>query len=189
VSTNKFVPRTKENLVTCLGVFNPRKNYETAVTAVAHAASKPTLRIIGSFSPGYFSYPTYLKKLAKELGAADRIHLHVNSSFSELKSVVGRSKICVSCGVEYFGIAIVEQMSAGCVPVVYKSFAPWSDIIEYGKFGFGFRTTTELQELIDELISDPSLCSKMASKAIERAKFFDETIFRKKIADLILDVV
>lgn len=92
VATGSFFPSVKENLVTCVGVFNPRKNYEKVITAVANAASKPTLRIVGTSSPSYFWYLLYLKKLAKDLGAENRIHLHVNSSFSELKSIVGRSR-------------------------------------------------------------------------------------------------
>jgi len=185
VSTRKFSPGRKENLVTSIGVFNPRKRYETIIRATAAARTQPKLRIIGSLSPGEFWYLKYLKKLIEKLKAADRIHIHLDLPFTELVSVVSRSKICVSAGIEFFGIAVVEQMSAGCVPIVHRSFAPFSDIVDYGKFGFGFSTATELQETIDKLIENSSLCNEASLAAIERAKGFDEEIFRRNITNLV----
>ncbi len=34
--------------------------------------------------------------------------------------------------------ATVETMAAGLIPVVHKSGSPWTDIVEFGNYDFGF---------------------------------------------------
>lgn len=185
VSITKFSARHKENLVTCLGVFHPRKRFETTIRAIALSKTKPKLAIIGSLPPGSDLYLSNLRRLSKQLKIEERVRFYPNSNFEELKEIIARSKICVSSGIEFFGLAIVEQMAAGCVPIVYKQTAPWEDIISEGEFGFGFETCEELADTIDRIISDEKLQTKMSNIAIIRAKEFDERVFREKMANLL----
>lgn len=186
VSTSKFSMANKENLVTCLGVFHPRKRFETTIRAIALSKTKPKLAIIGGLPPGSELYLYYLKRLTKQLKMEEIVSFYPNSNFKDLNKIVTRSKICVSNGIEYFGIALVEQMAAGCVPIVNKWTAPWDDIIEQGKFGFGFETCEDLADIIDRIITDKELQIKMSNVSRIRAKDFDESVFREKMANLFL---
>ena len=49
---------------------------------------------------------------------------------------------------EHFGIAIVEAMSTGAVPVVHRDGGAWLDVVEEGRFGFGFNTVNEAAEQV-----------------------------------------
>jgi glycosyltransferase involved in cell wall biosynthesis len=186
VDTSKFVPSEKENLVTHVGIINPRKRIEVAIEAVAAAKTKPKLSIIGNIIPSRGWYLNYLRSRVQQLGMDDRVTFHVNAPFNELQNVVSRSKVCVSAGVEYFSLAVIEQMAAGCVPIVSKSFVPWTEIVDKGKYGFGFDSVEELSSTIDRIISDDELYSKMQRLATGRAKEFDIKIFGDRLVDLLL---
>ena len=77
-------------------------------------------------------------------------------------------------------------MAAGCVPVVYKWTAPWEDIVAEGKFGFGFETCEDLANIIDQILSNEGLQTKMSNISRIRAQEFDEQVFREKITNLLL---
>lgn len=186
VCTTKFSMESKENLISCVGVFHPRKRFERTIRAIALSKTKPKLAIIGSLPPGGDLYLAYLRRLSKQLKIEERVSFHPNSNFGELRGLLARSKICVSNGIEYFGVAVVEQMAAGCVPIVYKWTAPWEDIIAEGKFGFGFETCEELADIIDRVISDEELQTKMSNISRKRAEEFDERVFRQKMSNLLL---
>jgi glycosyltransferase involved in cell wall biosynthesis len=53
---------------------------------------------------------------------------------------------------EHFGIAIVEAMASGLIPVVHKSGGAWMDIVEYGRYGFGFKSVEEAIENINNIL-------------------------------------
>ena len=55
---------------------------------------------------------------------------------------------------ENYGISILEAMAYGLVPVVPESGGPWEDIIEHGKYGYGFISTDEAVEQIKNIDFD-----------------------------------
>ncbi|QGR19743.1 glycosyltransferase [Stygiolobus azoricus] len=77
---------------------------------------------------------------------------------------------------EPFGIAIVEGMSAGAVPVVHKSGGSWTDIIEEGKYGYGYLTEEEAVEFLYQALNNESLRKEVK----ERAKLFSSNNFEEK---------
>jgi glycosyltransferase involved in cell wall biosynthesis len=186
VAVENFYSSDKENLVTCVGNLNPRKKFERAIHAISKCKTSPELQIIGNKHGGHFSYLKGLKRLAKDLDMEDRVHFRVDAPFDDLRDILSRSKICISCGIEYFGIAVVEQMASGCVPIVYRASAPWHEIIEHGRYGYSFKTESELADIIDKLLTNKSLFRKMSDIAKKRAHAFDQKIFRQKMANLIL---
>jgi len=186
VDTGKFFPGEKQNLVTHVGIFNPRKKIESVIEAVARARTKPKLSIIGNIVPGLEAYVNFLRSRVRQLNIEDRVSFHINASFDELREIVSRSKIFVSAGVEYFSLAVIEQMSAGCIPIVSRRFVPWSEIVEQGKYGFGFDSIHEIADTIDEILTDSELADRMQKLAITRAKEFDVKIFCKRLVDILL---
>jgi glycosyltransferase involved in cell wall biosynthesis len=186
VDTSKFLPGRKENLVTHVGILNPRKKIESVIEAVAKARTCPRLSIIGNINPGLEGYAEFLRSLVKRLNIENRVSFHVNASFDELRDIVARSKIFVSAGVEYFSLAVIEQMSAGSIPIVSRHFVPWSEIVEYGKFGFGFESIDEIADTIDNILMDPELASRMQNLAMRRAEEFDVRIFCRRLVNILM---
>ena len=86
---------------------------------------------------------------------------------------------------EHFGIAVVEAMAAGCVPIVYAAAGP-AEIVRDGIDGFHWRTRRELIERTESLIRDDRLRERMSRAAIERAGEFSGDRFRETF-DRLLD--
>ena len=88
----------------------------------------------------------YLKRL-KKMSSGYNIEFVESPTVDILKNIFGKSKIFWSGSgfsenevknperVEHFGITLVESMSAGCVPVVYKA-GGYKEIIDNSKNGF-----------------------------------------------------
>lgn len=85
---------------------------------------------------------------------------------------------------EHFGIAVVEAMAAGAVPVVFAAAGP-AEIVRHGVDGFHWKTLEELQSLTRRLMNDEELRLKMSASAQERAAEFGVDVFAKRISSLI----
>jgi glycosyltransferase involved in cell wall biosynthesis len=85
---------------------------------------------------------------------------------------------------EHFGIATVEAMSAGCVPVaIDKGGQP--EIVKHGESGFVWSRLEELKEYTGLLMRDESLRAQMAEAARARAALFSRDLFVKRFLSAI----
>ena len=83
---------------------------------------------------------------------------------------------------EHFGVAVVEGMAAGLIPVVHKSGGPWFDIIDRGRYGYGYSDVESAVKVIDEALNN---YDKLKNIVIKRALLFDKAIFIEKIKKII----
>src|SRR5947209_11853264 len=67
---------------------------------------------------------------------------------------------------EHFGIATVEAMAAGCVPVVINKGGQ-REIVRHGETGFLWNTADELKTYTQRLIDDEALWCRMSAAARE----------------------
>lgn len=75
--------------------------------------------IAGSWDPFYQEYYQNLNRLMTHNGVSDNITFKIDSSFDKLIELMGNSKVYFHPREgEYFGMSIVEAMSAGMVPLV-----------------------------------------------------------------------
>ncbi len=87
---------------------------------------------------------------------------------------------------EHFGIATVEAMGAGVVPVVINNGGQ-KEIISDGENGFFWNTLEELQAKTNLLIKENGLWMKMSEAARLRAKDFSKNKFCDAIIKLVED--
>ena len=82
---------------------------------------------------------------------------------------------------EHFGIATVEAMAAGCVPIVVnKGGQP--EIVQHGTSGFVWNTLDELKGFTRMLMNDPELCARMSRAARQRAQRFSQAAFLREMS-------
>lgn len=85
---------------------------------------------------------------------------------------------------EHFGIATVEAMSVGAVPIV-AALGGQVEIVNDGDSGFLWKTTEELIHITKRVIEDNKLRNVLSENAVKRAKDFSEEKFCERVMDLI----
>jgi glycosyltransferase involved in cell wall biosynthesis len=82
---------------------------------------------------------------------------------------------------EHFGIATVEAMAAGCVPVVINRGGQ-SEIVTHGRNGFLWNTLDEMKAYTCQLAEDPALWAQLSDAARRRASDFTRTRFLERMS-------
>ena len=109
-----------ENLVVTVSRIEPTKLLERIPHIAAQTDRKINFAIIGRLY--HKETLTHLQKLTKELGVTDRVKVYPDASSETKIDLLKRSKIYLHTMVgEHFGIATVEAMALGCVPIVHNS--------------------------------------------------------------------
>ena len=129
----------------------------------------------------------------RRAAATCEVKIFADVTRSELKSVCSRSKIFWHAAglhegdsrpelAEHFGIATVEAMSAGCVPVVINHGAQ-PEIVEHEVSGFIWNEIDELIKYTRLLANDERLREQMSRAALTRAQDFSKEVFLSRISN------
>jgi alpha-1,2-mannosyltransferase len=112
----------KHEVICSLGRFTPEKDYET-ILEVARRLSDKKFELVGSVTADKREYLAHLVKSAPK-----NVKFHINATVEEKLQVLARSKVLLHSFVgEHFGIALVEAMSAGAIPITHDSGAAKED--------------------------------------------------------------
>jgi alpha-1,2-mannosyltransferase len=112
----------KQDVICSLGRFTPEKDYEVILN-VARRLSDKKFELVGSVTSDKIGYLNSLIKSAPE-----NVKFHINASVEEKLEVLTRAKVLLHSFIgEHFGIALVEAMSAGILPVTHDSGAAKED--------------------------------------------------------------
>jgi len=124
---------------------------------------------------------------------------HVNAEREKLRHLYRLSKVfwhATGFGVderrepervEHFGIALVEAMGYGCLPIAVGRGGP-REIIEPGVTGFFWETIPELVERTAAAIADPE-AARVSARAAERARAFGRAAFRERLWDALARIL
>jgi len=116
------------------------------------------------------------------------VDLYPNPRRDEIVGLMKESSVYLSTQPnEAFGMAVLEAMSAGCVPVVYRNGGPWYDILgaEDGEAGYGYTTGREAAERIADVLSDDGVRERLRMNSVRRSKYFTTERFRDGLLGII----
>jgi len=85
---------------------------------------------------------------------------------------------------EHFGIAIVEAIAAGAVPVVFGA-GGLKEIVEKGDVGRVWNNLNELKVITNELISNELLRREFIARGTKEAGFYSKDRFCKEVTELV----
>jgi len=188
VDVENYLPLSKnknrEDSVLTISRLEEGKGLEL-IPHVAEKVKNVRFVIIGSLaSEQYF---LHLHHVIRSLGVEDRIEIIPNASQKVKESFLSRAKIYLHPRkYEYFGIAVVEAMAAGLIPLVHKSGGPWIDILnqEEGVHGYSYEDINSCIDHINEIINDSSKL-EIVQNAVKRSKLFSSKTFRKNINSIV----
>ena len=125
------------------------------------------------------------ERLIKELRDFRNIEVYINPPRDKIIELMNQCSVYLSTQRdEAFGIAVVEAMSLGCIPLVYRGGGPWSDILGMSEScGLTYDSAGEAVEKIREVLLDEEKRATLRDNGIERANGFSETVFRHRFTD------
>lgn len=148
-----------------------------------------SLHLIGSAAKGDESYLNELRNLAKSIP----VFFYPNLKYDSLIKLYGESSIywhaagfdeTEATKMEHFGIATVEAMAAGCVPVVINKGGQ-REIVENDKNGYLWNSLEELKKYTVSLTKQQNLISELSKNALLASQKFSKIEFEKEIVKLI----
>ncbi|MEM1831030.1 MAG: glycosyltransferase [Desulfurococcaceae archaeon] len=172
----------RKPIVVTISRFSREKKLET-LFEVARLTPEAKFVLIGSLRD-----KAYYKELNEEVKRIGNVEIHPNASASRVLEIMRKSMIYLhTMPYEHFGIAIVEAMSQGLVPVVHRSGGPWRDILECseGLYGYSYVSPEMASSKIRALINDRTLYMRIALNAIEKSTKFTLEEFKKKFSMLL----
>ena len=174
-------PPVKEDVCIVLSRIDPAKRIELAIEAFSSEILRDKkLLIIGYVSKDNEHYYYKLVDLCKK---HSNISIFPNLKRTDVLYLLSRAKVFFHPRPnEHFGIATVEAMAAGCLPVVHASRGPLEVIVNNGKYGLAYTATTELPELLGYAFN---LAIDFQYKLRNRALDFDTKHFKKKLGTII----
>ena len=192
----------KENYILSVGRFdnilNSKKQDQMIDAFITMCKNNPKLGWELVLAGGSLENPdnnSYLKHLQyKSTGYP--IKFFVNPDFSQLRDIYSKAKIYWHAAgyevdenlhpenTEHFGIAPVEAMASGAIPItVAKGGLP--EIIDDGKNGYLWSSLEELIAKTNLLIATPDSFTSMSNAAIEKSKQFSKEIFYQNLDRLL----
>lgn len=169
-----------------IGRLAPWKGQHVFLRAFAKAFADGDQRaaIVGEpmFGDTEIEYAAQLRRLAEELGIADRVEFRGHRE--EIADELARIDVLVHASTtpEPFGQTVVEGMSAG-LPVVAVGDGGPGEIISDGVDGLLYRSgdVSELARILARLENQPELRRELAGAAVERAREFSPSVISEQV--------
>lgn len=199
VDVQSFKTGKKENIILSLGRFSQllqAKRQDVLINVfkkmIDKGLSNWKLILAGATDIGGESVFNQLKRQAKSYP----IEFLENPDFKTITKLYSRAKIFWSASgygideekepekVEHFGIAIVEAMAAGCVPLVIGKGGA-REIIKEGKTGFLWEDEKGLIRMTQDLIVNPVTLSSLSKAVIKSSQAFSKKKFCQNFDEII----
>ena len=175
------------HLVVALGTVSRGKNYLGLLKewkeslGTSGVPDSVRLRIIGYSRDA--SCLNQLRRAIRELGIGDSASIVTDLPASEVKRQLSIASIIVHPALfEPFGLALLEGMAAGLVPIVRKSewAGGWVDILDRDRWGMSYGDHQPLAAAVARAFTNRD---ELARLATERARSFSEERFRSAYQD------
>jgi glycosyltransferase involved in cell wall biosynthesis len=103
------------------------------------------MKIVGNLYYYFFDYYSELKQMVLDLGLTDYITFEINASLDKLLSIIRESRVYFHPMIgEHFGMAVLEAMAAGLIPVVPNE----GGLTEFVPQEYQFNTIEQAAEII-----------------------------------------
>ena len=150
------------------------------------------LAVVGGCDANNREYALAVKRAARGLP----ISVHVNASGEVVEHLLGEATLYWHAAgfgedvdrhperFEHFGIAVVEAMAAGAVPLVHGRAGP-TEIVRPGVDGMHWETLDELAAHTLALVGDETRRKDLAESAVARAETYSAANFEARIRSLV----
>jgi len=172
----------RENIIVTVSRFTPEKRLDKLLD-LAKKLRDYEFVIAGTTGPGSEIILEKLKAKKESLSLVN-VELKPNIPRRELRELYSRAKFYLHPEFpEHFGIAVVEAMAAGLVPIVYRDGGAWYDVVSRVSELLGYGNIGEVPGIIRRLEQDKVIYSKLRERGIMLAKSFNYENFKKSLLE------
>lgn len=190
VKTNEFSYKDtkKKNQIIIFGRIAQNKFIEDSIRIFAYGTKNHpdyNLVIFGGSTADTKYYIKELNRLINDLNISDRVKIIENPSFEELKKFLTESKIIINSQRPIsISQTSIEAMAAGNIVLTHKNNGVYTELLENGKYGFGFETIEEGSEKLNEIIENLESGKLKQDQFEKRAEFFSEEKHKKRLTQI-----
>jgi len=138
----------RNDIVLVISRIAPHKKIENAIKLAKILKDNKIgkgMKIVGNLYDYFFDYYYELKHMVLDLGLTDYITFEINASLAKLLYIIGESRVYFHPMVgDHFGMAVVEAIAAGLIPVVPNEGGP----TEFVPREYQFNTIEQAAEII-----------------------------------------
>jgi glycosyltransferase involved in cell wall biosynthesis len=180
----------REDIIVILGRISREKKIEYGIFILRLLHQffniRAKLFIIGSLND--IAYYQYLKSLAKRMHLEDHVSFFLDVDEKTKMKLLSKGKVLFHpMPGEHFGIAIVETMAAGLIPVVSKESGIGSlGILDERWLYLDLKRPLDIARILVKALNNWSL--EYAYKLRKIALMFDSENFRQRIGEILRDV-
>jgi alpha-1,2-mannosyltransferase len=146
LTTNSYNER--KDVILVISRIAPHKQIENAIKLAKILKDNnigKEMKIVGNLYYYFHDYYSELKQMILDLGLTDYIKFEINASLDNLLDIIRESKIYFHPMVgDHFGMAVVEAMAAGLIPLVPNKGGP----AEFVPQEYQFDTIEQAAEII-----------------------------------------
>ena len=178
----------KENLILTISRINSKKNLSIIPEIASRVGGEFKFVLMGGTDVRSATAIEGIKKNSQRLRTTDRVDVILDPDRGKIDEAFQKASIYLSTQpTEAFGMAVVEAMAAGCVPVVPRDGGPWFDILDerQGRFGFSFTDPEQAAKIIGRILSNEHLRKQISERARRRSLEFNSERFRLRFLELI----
>jgi len=185
----KFLGKKNKKQIVILGRIDPWKNIEDSIR-IFDEGTKDNLEynlvIIGGVAPTSREYILKLEELIDKLGIKARVKIIKNPSFEEIIKQLKNSEIVIDSQKEVnITMTSIEAMAAGCVVLAHKRGGTYTEVLENGKYGFGFKSIEEGAKKLKEIIDKLKAKGINNKESVKRAENFSLEKFEERLKKII----
>jgi glycosyltransferase involved in cell wall biosynthesis len=183
--------RKRKNKVVTISRFRSAKRLEV-IPKIANYVKEVCFNVIGIADKESEKYVNKIIEEIKRLGLENQVFVFRNKQYCFTLGALSAAKVYLHTQkTEAFGMAIVEAMAAGCVPILPRAGGPWIDILDCheGQYGFSYRNLAEAAEKIQLILQDEKLRSEISARAVERSMVFDGSAYERKLLRILKALV
>jgi len=174
----------REKIIVTISRFSPEKKLEK-ILDVARELPDYTFIIVGSTGLGSEKVIEDLKERIDKLKLRN-VELKPNLPRSQLRELLEEALFYLHPEfTEHFGIAVVEAMSAGCIPIVYRDGGAWHDAVAKVSEKLGYSNIGDAPKIIRQIEKEKQLQEELRKRSIEVSKTFSYDNFKRSIVEKI----
>jgi glycosyltransferase involved in cell wall biosynthesis len=191
IKLDKFIDEkiNKKKQIAVFGRITPNKLIEDSIKIYAIGTKnfpEYNLVIFGGRTSDTKSYKKKLNNLIKELGISNRVKIVESPLFEEVKKLLFESSILIDSQKKIsMTLSSVEALATGCIILAQKESGTYMEVLDNGKYGYGFDNVQEGGEKLEKIISDLEKGKLNRNKFSKRAEYFSEENFIKRLKEII----